>query len=87
MHADLKEKAWKSVWIWAKSLQNRLKINKSAEIWASWKPEFKQLPENLTFLLEENMHERLSSKKKKKIEVEEKKTNLSPLPYDAMSVL
>ena len=38
-------KAWKSAGIWAKSLQNRLKIDKSAEIWTSQKPEFRQLPE------------------------------------------
>ena len=40
-------KAWKSEWIWAKSLQNGLKINKSAGIWTSWKWEFLQMQENL----------------------------------------
>ena len=50
MSADQKEKAWKawkSVWIWAKSLQNGLKRNKSAGIWTSWKQEFLQKQENL----------------------------------------
>ena len=38
----------KSVWIWAKSLQNRLKINNSAGILNSWKQEFLQKQENFT---------------------------------------
>ena len=44
--------SWKRTWIWAKSLQNWLKINKSTWIWTSWKQEFLQKQENLhTWLL------------------------------------
>ena len=32
---------------WTKRLQNGLKMNKSAGLWTSWKPEFRQLHENL----------------------------------------
>ena len=41
MYADLKEKAWKCVWIQAKSLQDGLKISISVRIWklTSWRPE------------------------------------------------
>ena len=37
----------KSVWIWAKSLQNRLKIDESVGIWTSWEHEFIHKQENL----------------------------------------
>ena len=36
-----------SVWIWGKSLQNGLKINKSATLWTSWTHELRKLPESL----------------------------------------
>ena len=42
-----KWKFWKSAWIWAKSPQNGLIIDKSAGIWTSWKQEFLQKQENL----------------------------------------
>ena len=50
MYAGLKEKktwrAWKCVWNWAKSLQNRLEINKSVGLYTSWEEKFLQKQEN-----------------------------------------